>query len=108
MPSHRHRSSRRLFGIVFSLTVCVLMTGAGFVIADYNTRSTGVGDEAGLLTAHSSLNEALDRSDPEASASAGEAAEEIWPFLPVTWKAGIWMAEGELRLAYEAVAALFS
>lgn len=107
MPSHRHRSCR-LFGVVFSLTVCILLTGAGFVIADYNTRSTGVGDEAGLLTAHSSLDEALDPDGPEASVPAGEAAGKIWPFLPVTWKAGIWMAEGEIRLACEAVAALFS
>ena len=80
-PQKRH--PLRTFGVVFSFTVCLLMAGAGFAIADYNTRSSGVGNDAA-------------------------AAEGLWAFLPPSWKASIWMVEGEIRLACETIAALFS
>ena len=82
-PQKRH--PLRTFGVVFSFTVCLLMAGAGFAIADYNTRSSGGPADA-----------------------AKTAAEGLWAFLPPSWKASIWMVEGEIRLACETIAALFS
>ena len=93
-PQKRH--PLRTFGVVFSFTVCLLMAGAGFAIADYNTRSSGVGNDAAALEAQSPLNEPLKENDP----GPADAAP--------SWKASIWMVEGEIRLACETIAALFS
>ena len=105
-PQKRH--PLRTFGVVFSFTVCLLMAGAGFAIADYNTRSSGVGNDAAALEAQAPLNEPLKENDPGPADAAKTAAEGLWAFLPPSWKASIWMVEGEIRLACETIAALFS
>ena len=104
----RNRFRRlKAFGTAFSLTLCLLTMGLGFLLADYNTRRVAFGEDS-LRT------EFRRRDDGKVSVTAFgeetvlELPEEaqmwvgrLWTMLPARWRAAAWVTEAERALAPE-------
>ena len=98
------RRSRRAFWCAFALTLCVLLTGAGFLVADYNTRLTGFGDVT--LSAGLQQETPLDGEEEPVLTEPGWL-DAAWQLLPARWRVAVWVAEGEIASVTQALTALF-
>ena len=100
---------RRLkaFGTAFTLTLCLLTMGIGFLIADYNTRRMAFGEDDlrtevrrlddGKLSVTSYGKETVLELPEEAQEWSGR----LWTMLPARWRASLWLTEAERALAPE-------
>ena len=98
---------RRLkaFGTAFSLTLCLLGLGAGFLIADYNTRRVAFGDssvrvgykmsEDGRLLVTAMGREML----MEVPEEVREWSGRLWTLVPARYRAAVWLTEAERAAA---------
>lgn len=90
--SGEKKSRTRAFGSAFMLTLCLLILGCGFFVADINTRQMTFGNteprleyavENGVLRL-----KAVDGRTVELPPSVREWAGRIWNLLPARWRAG--------------------
>ena len=103
--TEQKRRSRRAFLSAFTLTLCLLLTGAGFLIADYNTRLTGFGDETFTVGVQQDTPVGGDGEEPAVTAPGW--MDTVWQLLPARWRAAAWLAEGEIASAIDTLTALF-
>lgn len=80
--------SIRTFLAAFNITLCVILIGGGFLVADVNTRAVTFGD--GTLTYAVSAGDTL-RQLP---GGEGESAA-LWDLLPAPLRAVTWVLEWE-------------
>lgn len=97
--------SLRAFGGAFMLTLCLLLLGSGFLVADYNTKKMTFGEtytrseyriKNGILV--------LDSSDGEWLALPEEYRHWTgiaWNLLPARWRASAFLAQSEQELVPE-------
>ena len=83
---------RRLkaFGTAFSLTLCLLALGTGFLVADYNTRRMTFGAAA--------ARGSIPVPDPGQTPLTKEQeaiAGRLWTVLPARWRTAAWITEAE-------------
>ena len=104
---HKQKKKRRWQGIraffaAFSLTLCLLGMGIGFLVADYNTRRVTFGE--------GSLRISIQKLD-DGRLSVGTWGQEpavyeisddmrawsgrIWSMLPARWRVSTWLSETE-------------
>ena len=97
--------SLRAFGGAFMLTLCLLLLGCGFLVADYNTQKITFGEtytrseyriRNGVLILDSSDGEWLELPEPYRY-WAGVA----WNLLPASWRASIGLTQMEKELVPE-------
>lgn len=88
--SGEKKSRTRAFGSAFMLTLCLLILGCGFFVADINTRQMTFGNteprleyavENGVLRL-----KAVDGRTVELPPSVREWAGRIWNLLPARWR----------------------
>lgn len=94
----------RAFCAAFTLTLSLLMMGAGFLIADYNTRQIGFG--SGSLRLDVSTQEGrilLSLFGREKAVALSREVQEwvgkVWTLAPAGWKAEVWLLQGEREAA---------
>ena len=97
----------KAFGTSFTLTLCLLTMGIGFLVADYNTRRMAFGEddlrtevrrlEDGKLSVTSYGKETVLELPEEAREWSGR----LWTMLPARWRASLWLTEAERALAPE-------
>ncbi len=94
----------RAFCAAFTLTLCLMALGAGFLIADYNTRRIGFG--SGSLRLDVSTQEdriLLSLFGREKAVVLSEEVQEwagrAWALAPAGWKAEVWLFQGEREAA---------
>lgn len=78
----------RTFLAAFNITLCVILIGGGFLVADINTRAVTFGD--GTLSYAVSAGDAL-RQLP----GGEEESAALWDLLPAPLRAVTWVLEGE-------------
>ena len=100
---------RRLkaFGTAFTLTLCLLTLGMGFLIADYNTRKVAFGED-NLRTEFRRLDNGKVSVTAFGEETVLELPEEmqkwsgrLWTMLPARWRATAWITEAERAVAPE-------
>ena len=100
---------RRLkaFGTAFTLTLCLLTMGIGFLVADYNTRRMAFGEEE-LRTEIRRLDDGTlsltafgEKTILELPEDAQAWSGRLWTMLPARWRAALWVTEAERALAPE-------
>mgnify|MGYP006910869981 CR=1 FL=1 len=94
----------RAFCAAFTLTLSLLMLGAGFLVADYNTRRIGFG--SGSLRLDVSTQEGrilLSLFGREKAVTLSREVQEwvgkVWTLAPAGWKAEVWLLQGEREAA---------
>lgn len=97
----------KAFGTAFTLTLCLLTLGLGFLIADYNTRKVAFGEDSvrtefrrldnGKLSVTALGEETVLELPEEAQKWSGR----LWTMLPARWRATAWITEAERALAPE-------
>ena len=104
------KSRTRAFGSAFMLTLCLLILGCGFFVADINTRQMTFGNteprleyavENGVLRL-----KAVDGRTVELPPSVREWAGRIWNLLPARWRAAACLTQAEQELVPELLDAL--
>lgn len=104
--TRKNGSARRLraFCSAFMLTFCLLLLGAGFLIADYNTRQTETG--AGSLRIDVSTQEGrvmLNLFGREKAVTVSDTVRDwagrAWALAPAGWRAEAWLFEAEREAA---------
>ena len=96
MAKSKQPRFRRLkaFGTAFCLTLCLLGMGAGFLVADYNTRKVTFGA--------AEARRAIPAPEPGRTALTEEEeawAGRVWTRLPARWRAAAWLTEAERDFA---------
>ena len=98
------RRAWRAFWSAFMLTLCLLLLGSGFLVADYNTRRMGQG-QASLRLDIAVQEQALEldlfgREQTIAwSDTVRDWAGRVWTLLPASLKWEMWLWEGEREAA---------
>mgnify|MGYP006980310505 FL=1 len=96
------KSRTRAFGSAFMLTLCLLLLGCGFFIADVNTRQVTFGNteprleyavENGVLRL-----KAIDGQTLELPPAVQEWAGLAWNLLPARWRAATCVTQLEQEL----------
>lgn len=96
----------RLFFLTCALSFFLLTMVAGFIIADYNTRSMGFGDASLCVDVYGQDNEItlnmLGRQRVlEIPETPGKWVGRIWNILPPGVRAMFWIFEGECEATYQ-------
>lgn len=94
----------RVFASTFVLTLCLLMMGAGFLVAGYNTRKMAFGEEELPLRyveeGDRIVLRAAHREEPlELPGTTEPWAGRLWALLPARLRMILWMEEAECDLA---------
>ena len=98
----------RAFASAFMLTLCLLLLGGGFFVADYNTRRMAFGEntvrmeyglENGQLVLHSWGNQEAGELPIEWQVWCARA----WNLLPARWRAATWLNDVEQATAPELI-----
>lgn len=106
------KSQMRAFGSAFMLTLCLLILGCGFFVADINTRQMTFGNteprleyavENGVLRL-----KAVDGQSVELPPAVREWAGRIWNLLPARWRAASCLTQIEQELVPDLLDALES
>lgn len=79
--------SRRVFGATLALTLCLLLLGGGFLLADANTRAVTFGD--------GTLSYAVTGGDLLCLRSDGGEAIALRDLLPAPLRAASWILDWE-------------
>ena len=100
MSKKASRRRWRAFGSAFMLTLCLLILGAGCLVAEYNTRRTAFGDariqmddriQDGKVTIRTPSAE----TDYALPGWAEDWAGRAWTLLPARVRAAAWFTESE-------------
>lgn len=99
--SGEKKSRTRAFGSAFMLTLCLLILGCGFFVADINTRQMTFGNT------EPRLEYAVENGVLRLKAVDGrEWAGRIWNLLPARWRAAACLTQAEQELVPELLDAL--
>lgn len=100
MSKKASRRRWRAFGSTFMLTLCLLILGTGFLVAEYNTRRTAFGD-ARMQMEYRIKDGKVMLSTPSAEteytlpAWVKDWTGRAWTLLPARIRAAAWFTESE-------------
>ena len=98
----------RAFAAACMLTLCLLLLGGGFFVADYNTRRMAFGEntvrmEYGLENGQLVLRSWGEQESWELPTEWQTRCAQAWNLLPARWRAAMWLSDAEQVAAPELI-----